>query len=50
LALTLGHSDIKTTATFYTAALVEDLREAMEATSPREIPSQQRRLHKDKSE
>ncbi|WP_316158741.1 MULTISPECIES: site-specific integrase [unclassified Bradyrhizobium] len=26
----LGHTDIKTTATFYTDALVEDLREAME--------------------
>jgi hypothetical protein len=32
-----GHSDIKTTATFYTDAMVEDLRAAMEATAPREI-------------
>ncbi|WP_315759345.1 tyrosine-type recombinase/integrase [Bradyrhizobium sp. SZCCHNRI2007] len=31
----LGHTDIKTTATFYTDALVEDLREAMEETSYR---------------
>ncbi|MFK4622532.1 tyrosine-type recombinase/integrase [Bradyrhizobium diazoefficiens] len=28
----LGHADIKTTATFYTDATVEDLRQAMEAT------------------
>lgn len=28
----LGHTDIKTTATFYTAATVEDVREAMEET------------------
>lgn len=31
----LGHTDIKTTATFYTDALVEDLREAMEEASER---------------
>lgn len=31
----LGHTDIKTTATFYTDALVEDLRAAMEETSAR---------------
>lgn len=29
----LGHTDIKTTATFYTAANVEDLRQAMEETN-----------------
>ena len=33
----LGHTEIKTTATFYTAALVDDLRDAMEETTPREI-------------
>jgi integrase len=32
----LGHTEIKTTATFYTAALVEDLRSAMEETAPSE--------------
>ncbi|WP_316214343.1 site-specific integrase [Bradyrhizobium sp. SZCCHNR2032] len=31
----LGHTDIKTTAEFYTAALVEDLRAAMEETHAR---------------
>lgn len=29
----LGHTDIKTTATFYTVANVEDLRQAMEETN-----------------
>jgi len=33
----LGHSSIKTTSEFYTTALVEDLRAAMEATSLAEI-------------
>ena len=28
----LGHTDIKATVTFYTEALAEDLREAMEKT------------------
>lgn len=32
----LGHTEIKTTATFYTAALVEDLRNAMEETAPQD--------------
>jgi integrase len=32
----LGHTEIKTTATFYTAALVDDLRNAMEETTPQE--------------
>lgn len=35
----LGHTDIKTTATFYTTALVDDVRAAMEAThGDREAP------------
>jgi site-specific recombinase XerD len=33
----LGHTDVAITAKFYTDATVEDLRVAMEATSPREI-------------
>lgn len=36
----LGHTDIKTTATFYTDALVDDVRAAMEEThDAREIPA-----------
>jgi integrase len=33
----LGHTDIAITAKFYTDATLEDMREAMEATAPREI-------------
>lgn len=33
----LGHTDIAITARFYTDATLEDMREAMEATAPREL-------------
>ena len=33
----LGHADIAITAKFYTDATVEDMRDAMEATAPKEI-------------
>jgi integrase len=39
----LGHTDIKTTAEFYTDALVDDLREAMEEThTPTKTPAARR--------
>jgi len=46
----LGHSDIKTTAIFYTDAMVEDLRAAMEATAPREINPPKRIEKKEQGE
>lgn len=45
----LGHTDIKTTATFYTDALVEDLREAMEETSVRPAVAQAEQASKKQS-